>query len=303
MEKKEFTPEEKREYFEKKKEELSAAYKLTDETAEKIFTRTDSSRDLIRFLDIYSKFSHLGINNALLIYAQYPMAKEVHPIDYWNDHNFRPKRGQKSFLLIEKGNEYVKKDGSKAYNRKTVKYFDVSQTTAPFRETETSKYYSHTLIKALLSSCSVKFENYSPTVCPEVWGDLQMAKYYSSERVIFVRKNLEPDVFFRHFSTALAMAMMDRGKDFVQNEHLYHFDACCVSYLLCKRYNIDTSINDFDYIPDEYMNYDTTRIKNKLYEISDINKVINEKMYREIQNVLKSYEATANVKVGEIRDR
>lgn len=302
MEKREFTLEEKKEYAEKKKAELNELYKLVDVTAEKLFTISDSPKELIRFLDIYSQFSYLGINNALLIYAQYPTAKEIHPISYWNESNFRAKKGQKSFSLIEKGSEYTKKDGSKAYNRNAVKYFDVSQTTAPYRIPEPTHYYSHTLIKALLSICPVKYENYNTETASEVWGDLQIAKYYPKERKILVRKGLEADVFFRHFSSALAMAMMDRGKDFSENQHLYHFDACCVSYLLCKRYNIDFSINDFDYIPDDYMNYDTERIKSKLYEINDINKVINEKMYREIQKIVDSYKRPENIKAGDVRN-
>lgn len=90
------------------------------------------------------------------------------------------------------------------------------------------------------------------------------------------------------------MAMLDRGGDFKTNERLYLFDAKCISYLLCKKYNIDCSTFDFDDIPDEYMNYDTARIKSKLYEISEINKNINEKMYKSIQSVLKEYQKTAN---------
>lgn len=288
--KKEFTPEEKKVFAEKKRTELSETYKLADETAEKIFTRSQNPSDLRKLLDIYSKFSYMGINNALLIFAQFPNAKEIHSAAYWNEHNFRAKKGQHSFLLIEKGNEYTKKDGTKGISRNAVRYFDVSQTTSPSREIEKTQYASHTLIKALLLSCPIKYENYAYETTNEIWNENIQAKYYPDERKILVRKDLPYDVFFMHFSTALAMAMLDRGNDFKTNEQLYHFDAKCVSYLLCKKYNIDCSIFDFDDIPDEYMNYDTTRIKNKLYEISDINKNINEKMYRSIQNVLKEYQ-------------
>lgn len=293
-EKKEFTEEEKKAYAEKKKAELAAEYKLIDETAEKIFTRSENPADIIKLLDIYSKFSYMGINNALLIFAKFPNAQEIHPKKYWEEHNFRAKRGTHSFTLLERGDEYIKKDGSKGYGRNVVKYCDVSQVTAPFREPERTEYSSHTLIKALLKSCPIKYENYDPADSTDVWNDNIIAKYYPNDRVIRIRKNLEYDVFFRHFSTAIVMSMLDRGGDFVSNERLYLFEAKCISYLLCKRYNIDTSDFDFDDIPSEYMNYDTTRIKKTLYEITEVSKVINEKMYRGVQDVLKEYQNEVN---------
>lgn len=287
---KEFTPEEKKAFAEKKRDELTQTYKLADETAEKIFTRSQSPNNLRKLLNIYSSFSYMGINNALLIFAQFPRAKEIHPIAYWNEHNFRAKKGQHSFLLIEKGNEYTKKDGSKAFGRNTVRYFDISQTTAPMREQETTKYASHTLIKALLKSCPIKYENDNSNQL----SDYELAKYLPDDRKIIVKKDLSFEQFFIHFSTALAMAMLDRGGDFKTNEQLYLFDAKCITYLMCKKYNIDCSIFDFDDIPEAYMNYDTARIKSKLYEIADINKNINEKMYQSIQSVLKEYQKAVN---------
>lgn len=291
---KEFTPEEKKAFAAKKRNELKETYKLADETAEKIFTRSQSPADLVKLLDIYSSFSFMGINNALLIFAQYPNAKEIHPAAYWNEHNFRAKKGQHSFLLIEKGDEYTRKDGKKGISRNTVRYFDISQTTAPFRQPETTKYASHTLIKSLLKSCPVKYESYNENNNSGTLSDYVLAKYLPDDRKIIVKKDLPFEQFFIHFSTVLAMAMLDRGGDFKTNERLYLFDAKCISYLLCKKYNIDCSTFDFDDIPDEYMNYDTARIKSKLYEISEINKNINEKMYKSIQSVLKEYQKTAN---------
>lgn len=294
FDKKEFTEEEKKAFAEKKKAELSAAYSLIDETAEKIYTKSESTDDLVKLLDIYSRFSYLGINNALLIFAQYPSAKELHSVKYWNEHNYRAKKGQHSFALIERGNEYKRQDGSTAYSRNIVKYFDVGQTTAPYRKPEITEYASHTLIKALLKSCPIKYANYDPETAADKWDENIIAKYVPKDKTIYIRKNLEYDVFFRHFSMALIMAMLDRGGDFVSNERLYLFDAKCISYLLCKKYNIDTSEFDFETIPSEYMNYDTTRIKSKLYEISEVNKNINEKMFKAIQEVLKEYQKSVD---------
>ena len=289
-EKKEFSAEEKKAYAEKRKAELNATYKLVDETAEKIFTLSENPGNLKKLLDIYAKFPYMGINNALLLFAQYPNAQEIHTAAYWNEHNYRPKKGQHSFLLIEKGGEYTKKDGSKGVFRNAVRYFDISQTTAPAREQETTTYTSHALIKALLKSCPVKYASYDALTAEEQWPDNIQAKYYPDTRQILIRKTLPFEVFFRNVGTALAMSMLDRGGDFKSNERLYMFDANCISYLLCKKYNIDTSVFDFEDIPSAYMNYDTTRIKNKLYEICEVNKNINEKMYRALQDILQDYQ-------------
>ena len=284
----------KKAYAEKKRAELNATYKLIDETAEKIFTRSESSADVVKLLDIYNKFRSLGITNSLLIFAQKPNAKEVHNLQYWNEHGYQFKRGQKSFFLIERGKEYTKPDGKKGYWRNAVRYFDVSQTTASFREPLVDTYSSHALVKAMLKSSPVKYENYLPEGNDEDWPDFIKAKYYPNQRKIAIRKDLSAEVFLIHYSTALAMSMLDRGGDFREHLTLYQFDAKCIAYLLCKRYNIDCSLFDFDNIPSEYMNYDTTRIKQKLYEIVDVEKTIHEKMYRNLQDVLKEYQETVN---------
>lgn len=294
-EKRAFTEDEKKQYAEKKKAELSSAYTLINDTIEKIFTKDENPKEVVRLLDIFSKFSKLGMTNALLIYAQYPSAKDVQKVSYWCDHNYHPKKGQKSFALIERGKEYTKADGTKAYARNIVKYFDVTQTNAPEHIEDIKTLPSHALIKALLCSCPISYKSYDETIAQDdstKFDDNVIAKYFPKSREIIVRKNLPYEMFFVHFSTALAMSMLDRGNNFLSNERLYKFDATCITYLLCKSYNIDTSIFSFDDIPSEYMNYDTTRLKRKLYEIVDVNKSINEKMYKSLKTVTKQYQDT-----------
>lgn len=290
-----FSAEDKKQYAEKKKAELSSAYTLINDTIEKIFTKDENPKEVVKLLDIFSKFSNLGMTNSLLIYAQYPLAKDIQKASYWNDHNYFPKKGQKSFALIERGAEYTKNDGTKGYARNIVKYFDVSQTNAPEHIADIKNYNSHALIKALLLSCPISYKSYDESMANSEDTKLDdniIAKYYPQSREIVIRKNLSHEVFFAHFSIALAMSMLDRGKDFVSKERMYKFDATCIAYLLCKKYNIDTSIFDFDDIPSEYMSYDTTTLKKKLYEIVDVNKSINEKMYKSLKTVTKQYQET-----------
>lgn len=275
-----YTEADKKSFAEMKKAELSSAYKLVDNTLEKIFTNEDNSK-LIKLLDIYSKFSHLGITNSILIYAQYPTAKEVQTTNYWNEHNFYAKKGQRGFALITKGKQYTKADGSQAYARNLTKYFDVTQTTAPIHVEEPIVYPQRTILKALLRSCPITYELFDNS------DSEVMAKYIPNDRKIVIQKDLSFEDFIKSFSTALAMSMLDRGKDFINNERLYLFEATSVSYLLCKKYNIDTSVFDFEKIPSEYMSFDNTKIKKSLYEIVDVNKNLQEKMYRNIQVTLK----------------
>lgn len=287
----EYTAEQKKEYALRKKAELASAYELTDKTAEQLFCTTRTPYELLEFLNVYSTFSSLGLNNALLIYAQYPSAKEIHPVKYWNEHSYSPKKGARAFSLIEKGEEYTRSDGSKAYRRNVVKYFDVSQTTASYRVPDYTKYDTHALIKSLLKITPVKYESYDESSAPDGWNNGDIARYFSEERKIVVEKNLPFVVFFEHYATALAMAFLDRGGDFNKKVDLYHFDAECIAFLLCKKYNIDTSEFYLSDIPEEYMNYDTKRIKDKLFEITDMCKLLNDKMYVALEDVMKEYQA------------
>ncbi|MBQ9227602.1 MAG: hypothetical protein IJ168_02120 [Eubacterium sp.] len=284
----------KKSYAEKKKAELNATYKLLDETAEKVFTRSSSSAELFKVLDVYSRFKELGVTNALLIYAQQPNATDIQPVADWSKQGFQFKRGQHGFYIIKRGKEYTKADGKKGYYRNAVKYFDVAQTTAPARERKITTYASHALVAALTMTSPVKYENYIPENNDGDWPPFIKAKYFPDQKKIAVRKGLSAAEYFIHFSTAVAMAMLDRGVDFKNNLTAYQFDAKCIAYLLSKRYNIDCSTFDFDDIPSDYMNYDTTRIKKKFYEITEIEKVIHEKMYKNLEAVLKNYQKTVD---------
>ena len=274
----------KKSYAEKKKAELNATYKLLDETAEKVFTRSSSSAELFKVLDVYSRFKELGVTNALLIYAQQPNATDIQPVADWSKQGFQFKRGQHGFYIIKRGKEYTN----------AVKYFDVAQTTAPARERKITTYASHALVAALTMTSPVKYENYIPENNDGDWPPFIKAKYFPDQKKIAVRKGLSAAEYFIHFSTAVAMAMLDRGVDFKNNLTAYQFDAKCIAYLLSKRYNIDCSTFDFDDIPSDYMNYDTTRIKKKFYEITEIEKVIHEKMYKNLEAVLKNYQKTVD---------
>ena len=285
---------EKQSYADKKKAELNATYKLLDETAEKVFTRSNSSAELFKVLDVYSRFKELGITNALLIYVQQPNATDIQPVADWSKQGFQFKRGQHGFYIIKRGKEYTKSDGKKGYYRNAVKCFDVAQTTAPARERTVTNYASHALIAALTMTSPVKYDNYLPENTDSDWPPFIKAKYFPDQKKIAVRKGLPAAEYFIHFSTAVAMAMLDRGGDFKSHLTSYNFDAKCIAYLLCKRYNIDCSTFDFDDIPSDYMGYDTTRIKKKLYEITEVEKVIHEKMYRNLEAVLKNYQKTVD---------
>ncbi len=285
----EYSEEEKKAYAEKKKEALNAEYKTIEENIEKIFTAGEDPAAVKKLLDLYSDFRSLGLNNAILLYSKFPNAKEIHPVKYWADHNYSARKGTRSFVLIGR-TEYTKADGSKGVGHNLVKYFDVSQTNAPYTEPQKKTYATHALIKGLLNTCPIKYENYNPEASDQPWDDNVIAKYIPESRAILVRKNLSFEMFFTHFATQLAMSMLDRGGDFVSNQRRYLFEAQCIAYLLCRRYNIDTSVFDFEKIPDEIMNYDTTQLKSTLYEIIEVNKVISDKLYRNIQNVLKGYQ-------------
>lgn len=76
------------------------------------------------------------------------------------------------------------------------------------------------MIKSLLKSCPIKYENYNENNNSEKLSDYVLAKYLPDDRKIVVKKDLPFEQFFIHFSTALAMAMLDRGGDFKTNVRL-----------------------------------------------------------------------------------
>lgn len=200
-----------------------------------------------QYLDIQSKFDRYTANNALLIMAQKPEAEKIGDYGYWKDQGAYVKRQErgKPILIMEPGKEYEREDGSIGTYYNAKKVFDISQTTMDKKiQPPTEEITDKQLLRALVSSPPAAIVTAEPDQMPEGRG----AFFEPEENCIYVRKGMDAQEIFKCLAPELALAgFADGKKEYDRNENMFH--AYCASYMLCKKYGIDTQDFHFDNAP------------------------------------------------------
>ena len=116
----------KEEWASRKQQDREAAYAMVDDTLKKMGT---NGKAFQTYLDVQSKFERYSVSNALLVAAQKPEATDLGDANFWRGRGGYIRKGESGILLMEPGNSYTRKDGSKGVNIHIKRVFDISQTT------------------------------------------------------------------------------------------------------------------------------------------------------------------------------
>ncbi len=276
---KEFTPAEKKQWAEKMNAKKNDAWKLADETITSIFCDSSSSINVKRFLDLLLRLPKLSLTNALIVFATYPHAQCLKTFDEWEESNVHLKKGQKGLSLLKPGDEYKLKDGTIKRNWKLVSVFDISQTTGKYLPDEPYHISDYIMLDAM--------EKATGDVCVEPCDkdsdDMPEnvdSMYYPEQQKIVIRKGQSaPDVEY-NLVYCTAMSLLDNGGIFLPGN--YVFEATCIAYLVCSKWNVLTNEFTFPRIPEHYCEYDGKQLKSKLSEIKKCAKIINTKIYNNL---------------------
>ena len=127
----------KEEWASRKQQDREAAYAMVDDTLKKMGT---NGKAFQTYLDVQSKFERYSVSNALLVAAQKPEATDLGDANFWRGRGGYIRKGESGILLMEPGNSYTRKDGSKGVNIHIKRVFDISQTTlAPTKQPAVSQ--------------------------------------------------------------------------------------------------------------------------------------------------------------------
>jgi len=262
-------PFDKEEWAERKQAERQAVYALADTAAEAV---RDGGK-FQEYLDVQARFDRYSATNVLLILAQKPGATQIKDYDGWREAGASIRRREKGISILEPGREYERDNGSIGVTYNVKKVFDISQTTAKIRKEPAVSVDERLLIKALIHRPPV------PIRMEDTLAGSRGAAYDYGERIIFVRRGLEAADLFRCVSLALAHAEIASQREDYSYEEA-DFAACGVSYLLCKKYGIDTGGCQFAELPAELRESDAREIREALNEIRDVADRISGRMYR-----------------------
>jgi len=265
-------------YAAKKQAERESVYVLADSTAIDIVN--DGGR-FKQFLDVQAKFDRYSAVNALLIFAQKPESTRIGSFDFWKSQGGSVKQGQAGISILEPGKEYERKDGNGtavSYNIKKV--FDISQvdTRKVKAAPPLTPFNDRQLLKALIHKAPMKISGVD-----KLPGDLgAMTNPGTGE--ISIRKGMAFSDTFRSVANELCHAEA-ASDDTISDAQ---FTAYCASYILCKKYGVDTKGYSFDNVADMLAGLDSQAVKRELSQARDTANTISGRMARQLDAVAKA---------------
>ncbi|MDD4494787.1 MAG: ArdC-like ssDNA-binding domain-containing protein [Eubacteriales bacterium] len=246
-------------WSEEKQQTRKHVYDLIDSTAESVFKDSQKFR---AYLDVQSRFDRYSINNALLITAQKPKATHLKDFNAWKEAGTPVKKEETSIYILEPGDKYTREDGSVGVSMNVKRVFDISQTSAESTNEELKPIDERLLLKALISRLSVDIEPVDEMPNPQ---SRDGALFDAQRQKIYVKRNLDTPQLFR--SLAREIALSDYAADMTEYARpSKHFKAVCVSYMLCKKFVIDTRDMIIN-LPASYANKTVQEIREDLNEI------------------------------------
>ena len=168
-------------------------------------------------------------------------------------------------LIMEPGKEYEREDGSTGTYYNAKKVYDISQTTAGGKiQQPQAEITDAQLVRAVVNNPPVAIVAAEPDQMPEDKGAL----FEPEESCIYVRKGMSAQEIFRSVTPELALAgFADGDKNYDRNEDAFH--AYCASYLLCKKYGVDTQGFDFTHAPEFFEGMEPQEVRGELSKVRD----------------------------------
>ena len=236
---------------------------MSEQTTEAVSTDSGAFQ---QYLDVQSRFDRYTANNALLIMAQNPDAQKLGDYGYWKDQGAYVKRMERKHpvLILEPGKEFEREDGSIGTYYNAKKLYDISQTTIKDKTQPQETVDEKQLIRALVSNPPVDIVAADPDQMPEEKG----AIFEPEDNCIYVRKGMDAAAIFQSLTPELALAGFAKGdKGYDRDEDAFH--AYCVSYMLCKKYGLDTQQYDFSQAPEFFEGMESQEVRGELSKARD----------------------------------
>ena len=263
------------EYAEKKRAEREEVFDLSDSTALEVAGDGGKFR---QYLDVQSRFDRYSAVNTLLILAQKPEATRIGDFDYWKGMGGFVRPRQTSISILEP-HEYVKEDGSPGIGYNIKKVFDISQVdTRKVRTNPPPSFTDRQLLGALISKAPVKIMGVDEL--PDNRGAMT-----NPDGDILVRKGMEFSDTFRAVAYEMACAELATDPELFPE---IEFCAYSATYLLCKKYGVETQTFNFDKVGDVFDGMDAQAIKGELAQMRDAAENISGRMAKQLDAVSKT---------------
>lgn len=266
----------KQAYREKKQAELSAIFDTLNEATEEI---ARDSEKYGSYLAIQARMDRYSVSNAILFLKQKPDVTQLKSFDDWEALGVSVKQGEKSIAIL-KPYKYQKADGRIGTGYNVKREFDISQTdVVPRRSSFLNGISERGLLKALINQPPVPIE------VVEVLETGKNAEYDHENKLLFIRRGLEPDTFFQDVSMELALAeFADVNADYTKETYMEKAKA--VSYMLCKKCEIEPGFKAE--IPASFSDKEAKEIRAELSQCREMFKEIEVRMREAMEKQRKA---------------
>ncbi len=260
------------------KNNRSRCYEMSEQMTAAVAT---DSQAFQQYLDVQCQFDRYTANNALLIMAQKPDAQKIGDYGYWRDQGAYVKRQERNnpILIMEPGKEYEREDGSIGTYYNAKKVYDISQVSISDKiQKPQTEITDAQLVRAVVNNPPVTIVAAEPDQMPEDKGAL----FEPEESCIYVRKGMSAQEIFRSVTPELALAgFADGDKNYDRNEDAFH--AYCASYMLCKKYGVDTQGFDFTHAPEFFEGMEPQEVRGELSKVRDAANNISSRMAKVLE--------------------
>lgn len=207
------------------------AYKKIDDMS---FKLSKDGKLFTQYLNILSRFEKYSVGNCMLILETEPNAMQIKEKQDWIDRGYELIQNAKSMTILEPN----KANGKVYYNPKEE--YDISQTNAPILKER--EYTDKDILLALFKDCKAKRE-----VVDVLPNGEKGAEYVENENKLYMCRGLESDYLLKTVIQEIARMEMQG----VENGEMKEFKTYCISYMICKKYGLETLQFDFSNLPND----------------------------------------------------
>lgn len=250
-------------WINKKRSQLNNAYKLSSEMALKL----SDPNVLQTYFDVQSRFDKLSVNNALLITAQYPQATQLKEYNVWKEEQAVFKRKYpKKIIILEPSEAYINSKGESVVPFNPKEVIDISETNC----IPTPKLYDKKIIlQGLLHNCSAEIKPVDGLESGRI------SEWNREENTIYVCRGNDYDKIINSVATEIAKMNYFENVGEISDER-----ANCIAYMLCRKYGIQSEINNIQTIANSYDKKASKDIKDDLsslkYVLDDMNNAMSQ---------------------------
>ena len=133
------------------------------------------------------------------------------------------------------------------------------------------------MLKALYHDCPVDIK-----VVDEIKDSPKYVEWNKEDSVLYIRKGLELKEEIPNLITELSRANLEE----TGNTSIDNFKSLCASYLVCRKYNINTDNYEIN-IPKEYEDFTISDAKKELNDIRNTMESINDRVNKFFSDLQK----------------